>query len=173
MTGLSNRRPLEPRYEELIRNVKSSGQHLHVVLIDIDHFKAINDTYGHDEGDKALVAVASVLRGVFREADAVFRIGGEEFLALVPAMTWTALVDRLNLAREKLNDPSTRDSALRTGITFSAGLAEWPRDGNTLEQLIGKADSRLLSAKRDGRDRFSWHGGIILGGQPFDPELAD
>lgn len=169
LTGLSNRRPLKPRFEELTTQAHASGQLLHVVLIDIDHFKAINDTYGHDEGDKALVTVAKALQSVFREDDALFRIGGEEFLALVVAMPHAALIDRLNIARARLNDSSSTDAPLRTALTFSAGLADWPTEGRTLEQLMNRADSRLLSAKREGRDRFVWHEGSIPGGRSLHP----
>jgi len=168
LTGLSNRRPLEPQFEKLIEQAKKGRQLLHVVLIDVDHFKSINDTYGHDEGDKALIAVARALQSVFREDDALFRIGGEEFLALVVAVPLPALVDRLNDARAKLNDPAKGEGHLRAALTFSAGLANWPAEGRTLEQLIYQADSRLLSAKRQGRDRFVWHGGSILGGQSLE-----
>lgn len=163
LTGLSNRRPLEPRFEDLVDDARREGQHLHVVLMDIDRFKSINDRYGHDVGDASLIAVAETLTSVFRDGDPIFRVGGEEFLALILAMPREALVERLDRARSMLAVAHEHDDRLPEPVTFSAGLAEWPRDGITLEQLTIRADRRLLAAKRTGRDRVIWADGVAGG----------
>lgn len=168
LTGLRNRRTLASRFTELIEKAQKNDQVLQVVLIDVDHFKVINDTYGHDAGDKALIDIARALQSVFREEDALFRIGGEEFLAFVVAISRPALIDRLNQARAKVNDTSLHEGLPRKSLTFSAGVADWPTQGSTLEELISKADDLLLAAKRDGRDRFIWQGGVSLGGRPLE-----
>jgi diguanylate cyclase (GGDEF)-like protein len=170
LTGLSNRRPLGPRFTELAREAATGEEPLQLVMIDVDRFKSINDTYGHDEGDKALVFVAQAIRGVFREDDAVFRVGGEEFLVLARGMPQRALMHRLRMARARLAEEVWRDGTFREGITFSAGIGEWPHDGTTLENLMRIADRRLLEAKRAGRNRFFGTDPVMVGSSRLNPE---
>ncbi len=170
LTGLSNRRPLGPRFTELASAAASDDESLQLVMVDVDRFKSINDTYGHDEGDKALVFVAQALRGVFREDDAVFRIGGEEFLVLAGGMPQRALIHRLRMARARLAEKVWQDGTFREGITFSAGIGEWPHDGTTLESLMRIADRRLLEAKRAGRNRFFGTDPVMVGSSRMTPD---
>ncbi len=163
LTGLSNRRPLEPRFREMVAEARETGQFLQLLLVDVDFFKSINDTYGHDQGDTALILVAQTLRSVFRENDAVFRIGGEEFLAIAVAMPERSLLHRLRMASARLQQKLKDDGTFRDPITFSAGLAAWPADGDTLEQLVRSADRRLLTAKRTGRNRFVGQDTVVEG----------
>lgn len=154
LTGLSNRRPLDQRFAELARAAAAQEEALQLVIVDVDRFKWINDTYGHEAGDAALVLISQALRGVFRKDDAVFRIGGEEFLVIASGMSQRALVVRLRFARARLAEELSRHATFRDAITFSAGIGEWPHDGATLESLMRIADRRLLRAKRAGRNRF-------------------
>lgn len=163
LTGLSNRRPLEPKFKDLTDKAAREGSVLQLVMVDVDHFKSINDTYGHDEGDRALVHMADALRSVFREDDAVFRIGGEEFLVLAQGMPQRALTHRLRMARARLQETIAKEGIFENGLTFSAGIGEWPNDGTTLEQLVRNADRRLLEAKRNGRNQFIGTDPVFVG----------
>ncbi|MDG4649217.1 diguanylate cyclase [Roseibacterium sp. SDUM158017] len=175
LTGLSNRRPLEPRFRELVAEAAAADDTLQLAMVDVDHFKSINDTYGHDEGDKALVFVANALRGVFRDNDAVFRVGGEEFMIIAAGMPQRALLHRLRMARARLQETVQKDGVIARNMTFSAGIAEWPTDGPTLDQLARHADRRLLEAKRSGRNLFIGHDPVFVGsarlGMPSDETL--
>jgi diguanylate cyclase (GGDEF)-like protein len=163
LTGLSNRRPLEPRFREMTAEAMANGLPVQLLIVDVDYFKSINDTYGHDQGDTALVLVADTLRGIFRQSDAVFRIGGEEFLALAVGMSEKAMFHRLRMASAKLQQNLKNDGTFHAPVTFSAGLAEWPSEAETLEDLLRKADRRLLEAKRKGRNRFVGRDATIEG----------
>lgn len=156
MTGLYNRRPLELQFMEMMSEASEKNTSLQIVLVDIDHFKSVNDRYGHDVGDNALISVAKTLKSVFRENDPLFRFGGEEFLGLILAMPQNALLNRLSRARAELATLFQTDASLPGPITFSAGVSAWPRDGGTLEQLVKAADRRLFQAKRAGRDCVRW-----------------
>jgi diguanylate cyclase (GGDEF)-like protein len=113
-----------------------------ICLLDIDHFKAINDTRGHAEGDRVLAAVAHALRGHLRAEDQLGRLGGEEFLALLPDVDAAGA----HAATEKL-----RGSVQDVGVTVSIGWATW--EGESSEELLRRADDALYDAKARGRDR--------------------
>jgi diguanylate cyclase (GGDEF)-like protein len=110
-------------------------------MIDVDHFKAVNDTQGHAAGDRVLAAVAHAMREHLRAEDQLGRLGGEEFLALLPDADARAA----KAAAEKL-----RASVLETGVTISVGWAAW--DGESADELLGRADGALYTAKERGRD---------------------
>ena len=152
LTSISNRRHLGERLAAEQLNQRQSGQTMSLVLIDIDHFKAVNDHHGHAAGDAVLRHFALTLHGALRTSDFAGRWGGEEFLIVTPqasAETAFALVERLRAALA-----ATSFDAIVPGlrITFSAGVAECA-PGEDLHLAIDRADRALYQAKHTGRDR--------------------
>lgn len=154
LTGLSNRAYFDERLQEELVRAARHGRPLTVALVDIDHFKEVNDRLGHDAGDHALKGIAKLFKGAMRSSDLVARWGGEEF-AIV--MTETSRQDafrkidwlRATVAAHPLSLPNGETIAL----TVSAGLASYPDDGSDSRELFVAADVNLLDAKRNGRDR--------------------
>lgn len=153
LTGLFNRRYLVEFFQREQARALRERTSLALAMIDLDHFKRLNDSHGHLVGDEVLQAVAQHLQGNLRSTDAVFRIGGEEFLLILPDVELAEAVSRVDCLRAQLAacDLPTRAGALR--VTLSAGVALWPSHGHTLEELMQSADRALYQAKRDGRDR--------------------
>ena len=156
LTRLSNRRHIvEALVAEQVRSQRS-GQRLSVVLVDLDHFKAINDQHGHAVGDAVLCAFAEALRAGLRESDAAGRWGGEEFLLLLPDTSVAAaavLVDRL---RDALSRMSFEHVLPGLRISFSAGVTECAADEHS-HVAIERADQAMYLAKEAGRGRTSVH----------------
>ncbi len=149
LTGLANRRAFEARLEAEILRARDGGAPLSVVVLDLDHFKEVNDRHGHEEGDRTLRTLAARMRSATRASDVIARIGGEEFAWLLPATGVEgarALADRLRgiIAAEPFGVAGTR--------TISGGVAELgPTDDGAA--LLRAADARLYTAKSSGRDR--------------------
>ena len=141
LTGLSNRRFILTQLAGMISGARRHHRDLTAVVIDVDHFKAVNDTHGHAKGDKVLAAVAHALRDHLRAEDQLGRLGGEEFLALLPETGF----DTAGAAAEKL-----RASVEEVGVTVSIGWAAW--DGEAPDVLLQRADDALYAAKARGRD---------------------
>lgn len=153
LTRLKNRRAFADiglRYFALARR---HHHDLSVVMLDIDHFKAINDTYGHPAGDRVLVNIAQILASNIRTGDTPARMGGEEFAVLLPNTTRagaTLLAERIRLAVERERCPV---AGRPVAVTASAGVASYGVDEpESLEQLVQVADKRLYLAKRSGRN---------------------
>ncbi|MFT0623175.1 histidine kinase N-terminal 7TM domain-containing protein [Ectopseudomonas guguanensis] len=153
LTGLYNRRYLDEFFERELARAQRENLPLALALIDLDHFKKLNDECGHLVGDDVLKAVAQHLLGNLRSTDAVFRIGGEEFLLILPGADSCEAVERLQgiCAQLAVSDIATRGGDQR--VTLSAGLAHWPEQGQALDELLQVADAALYQAKRDGRNR--------------------
>lgn len=153
MTGLYNRRFIEAYVETLQASVLRKGTHLAVLMFDIDHFKKVNDTYGHDAGDKVLVTVAGVLKDTLRKSDILVRYGGEEFLAFLMDTTGEGGVQ----AAEKLRQAvEARKISLTAGVlqkTISIGVADFPGDSDDFWEAVKFADTALYTAKERGRNR--------------------
>ncbi|MFG6485595.1 GGDEF domain-containing protein [Roseateles sp. BYS78W] len=152
LTSISNRRHLSERLAAEQLNQRHSGQTMSLVLIDIDHFKLVNDRHGHAAGDAVLRHFAATLQATLRSTDFAGRWGGEEFLVVTPqasADTAAALVERL---REALAATSFDTAVPGLRITFSAGVAECA-PGEDLHLAIDRADRALYQAKQTGRDR--------------------
>ena len=154
LTGLGNRRLLDRRWQELVQG--DPAEPLALALIDIDHFKRVNDTHGHAVGDRVLIVLAQLLRENMRGGDVLVRLGGEEFVMLLPDMNRERAADVCERLRERL---ARQDWQARAGlplaVTISIGLvATPPRD---LAALLAAADAALYRAKAEGRDR------IVLG----------
>lgn len=153
LTGLYNRRYLDEFFERELARVQRENLPLAVALIDLDHFKRLNDECGHLVGDDVLKAVAQHLLDNLRSTDAVFRIGGEEFLLILPGADPDEASARLQSICAQL---AAREIATRGGdqrATLSAGLAYWPQQGQALDELLHAADAALYQAKRTGRNR--------------------
>ena len=153
LTGLFNRRYLIDFFQREQARALRERTSLAVVMIDLDHFKQLNDTHGHLVGDEVLQAVAQHLQDNLRGTDAVFRIGGEEFLLILPGVELPEAVSRVDCLREQLTASELPTRAGIMNVTLSAGVALWPSHGHALEELMQAADRALYQAKRDGRDR--------------------
>lgn len=155
LTGLFNRRYLDLRLEEEIRRGQRYGKCFTLILVDVDHFKRVNDTWGHATGDLVLQTVGRILTDNLRETEMVFRFGGEELLILLPE---TPLQQAVEVARRLCgavaNHPfRTVDGASTFQVTLSAGVAEYPTHGSDKLTLLSAVDHALYLAKRRGRNR--------------------
>lgn len=154
LTGLANRRLLHDRLGPLTTSAARHGRRLSLAMLDIDHFKTINDRYGHVAGDRVLVALANGLSASLREHDLCGRWGGEEFLLVLPDTDRDqaqALMARLREGLHRL-DLTLADDQRPAAVTASIGIAQW-RCGESYRETIERADRALLEAKRQGRDR--------------------
>jgi len=147
LTGMMNRRTFET--EAAKRMAASDGGLL--VMADMDHFKRLNDTHGHQAGDRALCLFARVLKDSLRSDDLAARYGGEEFILLVPGVGLSEGVAILERAREALAD-ALRGSSVPP-FTCSMGVSQYPVDGVEVSELTEVADAALYQAKRNGRNR--------------------
>ena len=153
LTGVLNHRTFQAKADEALAQAKRYGRHCSIVLVDVDHFKSVNDTYGHPAGDRVLQGVARILKQQARDTDIVARYGGEEFVIVMPetdARGARVIAERI---RECVGSSpfSTEVGPLR--VTVSLGLATYPADGPEKKLLIDLADQALYQAKRQGRNR--------------------
>jgi diguanylate cyclase (GGDEF)-like protein len=153
MTGCFNRRELHRRLNEEILRSKRSGAGIIAISIDIDFFKAVNDTYGHDVGDQVLIAVVAVLKSRLRETDMLCRTGGEEFVVLLFGSSLRAAVGVAESMRSMVREVRVPTTKAMVMVTMSLGVAEWQRERDTSESLLMRSDQALLQAKRRGRDQ--------------------
>ena len=153
LTGLANRREAMSRIEEHWATAQRHGQALSFILIDIDHFKHFNDTYGHDIGDLVLREVAHTLKAQLRGGDMVCRVGGEEFLVIcpnTPGEDAARVADRL---RRSVETNPIRGHSAALAVTISAGVAQMRRATASSGELLKRADDAMYEAKRAGRNR--------------------
>ena len=153
LTGLHNRRHLFEVAPGMVELARRQGKPLSVVLLDLDHFKAINDLYGHGTGDAVLNRFACALTQTVRRSDVVCRHGGEEFVVVMPDIGHDGARATLQRLLESCQALAAKGGEL-PGCTFSAGLAEFPVHGGTLDQLLTRADRALYAAKASGRARI-------------------
>ncbi|CAB4941492.1 unannotated protein [freshwater metagenome] len=150
LTGLLNRSTLEQRFEELREQALLGAQPIALVIFDLDHFKAIDDEHGHDTGDRVLRDVARIVRVSLRSFELAYRLGGEEFLVLLPGLDEAGAAQRAEEVRVALL--ATRPAGLR--VTLSAGVASGhTREALDFERLYELADRNLYTAKDRGRNR--------------------
>jgi len=153
LTGAYNRRTLFDLGEKELARARRAGGALSVVILDLDHFKSVNDTHGHLVGDAVLRRFVEIVRGCLRRGDLLTRYGGEEFCVVLPgepASAARAVAERMRATIES-SDFRVDDSAIR--ITSSAGVAEASADEEGLSRLVRRADEALYAAKRGGRNR--------------------
>lgn len=156
LTGLYNRRfGLDRLRQEFSRSVRSS-EPLGVILFDIDHFKSVNDTYGHQVGDNVLRSIAENVKGVLREGDTLMRYGGEEFLAVLPGAGEADLRTVGERMRHVVESIVIFESTTEVRVTVSLGAASFPNnDAADVDDLIRKADAAMYEAKKTGRNRLA------------------
>lgn len=154
LTGLFNRRYMEESLEREIRRAERIEQPLGIIMLDVDHFKRFNDTFGHEAGDVVLRELGLFLKGMVRSSDIACRYGGEEFMLLLPEASIEIAQQRAEQIRAGIKHMilEYRRQSLG-GITLSLGVAEFPHHGNTVEAVIRAADAALYQAKNRGRDQ--------------------
>lgn len=154
LTGLFNRRYLEKTLEREMSRTRREQSSLAVVMVDADHFKSVNDSYGHAVGDQVLRSIAKMLGHACRPSDAVCRFGGEEFVILMPATTLAqAAVKAQQLCHDARTFDYSRSGIAVKSVTISVGVAAFPQNGDTCDSILRAADQALYSAKKAGRDR--------------------
>ena len=153
LTGLYNRRYLDEQLDAEFARAKRHGYPLAIVMLDIDHFKRVNDTFGHPAGDAVIKALAQLLRDSSRVEDIVCRYGGEEFVLFFRDMPLDVALARIQLWRERFALLEVCHGGLCLYATFSAGIACYPPHGATPAALIAQADAALYQAKDRGRNR--------------------
>jgi len=169
LTQLANRRAFDAKIEEMFTAYRKGGKSFALAMIDIDHFKSINDSYGHQSGDDVLRFVAAAFRQAFESAYMIARYGGEEFVVILPSPMRLA-ADRIDALRKNIARERIESDGKQLQITFSAGLSE-PRQELVAAHMIRRADEALYSSKNMGRNRVYYHDGtqpVLLGA----PELA-
>jgi len=157
LTELPNRRYALTRLEQEVETSLKLGRPLSVIMVDIDHFKAFNDDYGHDVGDHVLRSTATVLRHSTRRGDVVCRLGGEEFLVInvnSPARGAVVCAERL---RASVEENVVRIGGRSFRVTVSLGVAERPEKSRDLDDLLRRADQAVYRAKAAGRNTVSVH----------------
>jgi diguanylate cyclase len=159
LTGLFNRRAFDKAMDQLYIDWQNKGQSYSLGLIDIDHFKHINDTYGHPAGDAVLQSVAKLLQTELPDVVCVARYGGEEFAMLTKADASSAAQD-LDRLRDKISRLEVRHDDRPISVTLSAGAAQIERD-DKIGKLVRRADEALYAAKLGGRNRVYLHDGTI------------
>jgi diguanylate cyclase (GGDEF)-like protein len=154
LTGILNRRGLELRSEPLVESAIARGAPVSVVMLDLDHFKRVNDYHGHEVGDRALRATAEILSSHMRSDDLVVRWGGEEFVAVLVDADIAAATEIVKRVKSELRDK--RLPPIAWSLTLSAGVAggTTPIDVTSISDWVFEADLALKRAKESGRDRI-------------------
>jgi len=154
LTGLFNRRFFDENMLRELDRAERLSHSLNLVLVDIDHFKAVNDSYGHQIGDQIIQALADSMQTAFRAADIPCRYGGEEFAVIMPDSSIAAASRATErLQTEFMELCAARELPGAEETTFTAGIANYPTDGSTVDELISRADQRLYKGKDHGRNR--------------------
>jgi diguanylate cyclase (GGDEF)-like protein len=156
LTGLRNRRAFDRRWGEELARARRIGQPLAMLVVDVDHFKRINDEYGHKAGDAVLAAVARVLLEVVRETDIAARYGGEEFAVIAPYTRPEAafrLAERVRQAVEERAAGALGAAGASRKVSVSIGVAGCDNAALSCERVFERADAALYAAKQDGRNR--------------------
>jgi two-component system cell cycle response regulator len=155
LTGLFNRGYVDDRFAVELSRARRYGKLLTIAVIDADHFKSLNDTYGHLFGDLVLRKIGAILRDSFRQSDTAGRYGGEEFVVILPETDIEQALRKLEFLRELVASTPIalpgREQDVQ--ITISAGLASFPQDGEDAADLFALADERMFQAKKEGRNR--------------------
>jgi diguanylate cyclase (GGDEF)-like protein len=164
LTGADNRRRFMDQVESEIALAKRCGRPFSVLALDLDKFKSINDVYGHQMGDDVLKAFVLKCQAAIRPHDSIARVGGEEFMVLLPKTTLEAARVVAERIRVGIADASFEDGSRRlTSVTVSIGISQFGRDGESIEAILRVADGRLYEAKRLGRNRVVMTEAALIG----------
>ncbi len=156
LTGALNRRALIRVGENTVENAKIKNMPLSIILIDLDFFKNINDTYGHDTGDIVLKDFANTVKNIISKRDIVIRLGGEEFLIILPGADIDKAVEIAEKIRKTVESKSLKINGNEIKYTISAGVEKLTDEDSNIFDLIVKADKKLYEAKRMGRNKVVW-----------------
>lgn len=152
LTGLYNRRILADAMERELARVKRERRSLSVIVMDIDHFKKINDNFGHQIGDQFLIEIAKLVAGHARSSDIACRYGGEEFLLVMPGTTLKTALKRAEDILSEVVEMRIPVGKKNLKVTLSLGVATYPKHGKGAEEIVVKADKAMYKAKRAGRN---------------------
>jgi diguanylate cyclase (GGDEF)-like protein/PAS domain S-box-containing protein len=166
LTGLYNRRYLDETFARELIKAQREGGPISIIMADLDHFKKVNDLYGHLAGDEVLRAFGGLLKRNSRSSDIFCRYGGEEFLLVFPGMTEAAALERTERLRSAIAATPMSFGRSQIAVTSSFGVAMFPRCGRTADALIAAADRALYAAKAAGRNR------VVLSQEAVSPSEA-
>lgn len=159
LTGCLSRRSFDVQFADLMEGLRTFKARCSVLMLDIDNFKSVNDTYGHQVGDKVLRKLGEILRNNVRKTDIVARYGGEEFIIALPAdsdETGSAVAEKIRAEME-----STTFEGIPNNLTISIGIAHFPEHSQLKDDLVKKADMALYESKRQGKNQVTvWHEGV-------------
>lgn len=155
LTGIPNRRAFDARLDAVIRSYHRYGRPFSLILLDVDHFKRINDTYGHEAGDAVLRAVAARVAGSVRDVDFAARYGGEEFAVLLPETGLAGAVETADRLRRSVAEFPVEWRGIEIPVTISLGVAAVPECVANARDVLGAADQALYASKKAGRNRVT------------------
>ena len=155
LTGLRNRRGMDEMLGYALARAKRDNYPMVVIMLDLDHFKHVNDTYGHAAGDEVLKSLANRLKTRLRENDLIYRYGGEEFVLAMPGMTLTQAFQKMEGWRIEFSKMKFSYGEATIMVTFSAGIAGFPEHGEAIGLLLSRADEMLYRSKKEGRNRVT------------------
>ena len=155
LTGLLNRRAMQEALDNQMRRSRRNGEAFVLMMLDADHFKAINDTHGHAVGDLVLKHLSTLLHSGMREVDRLARFGGEEFLVLLPGLTLPEAALVAERLRAQVVATPLNEAGTTIPVSVSIGIAEWAGANEDLSRLLVRADAALYQAKQRGRDRVA------------------
>ncbi len=154
LTGVCRRNVLDERLKEETMRARTFKTTYCFLILDIDHFKKINDTYGHQFGDFVLNRIGEILKSSVYETDFVARYGGEEFAIILPRADPVGVLRKAEMIRLKMEEEDFAQGFETVRVTVSIGIAHYPRDGSTPEEVVSRADAALYAAKDQGRNRI-------------------
>ncbi len=162
MTKLYNHRYFQQRLDEELLRADRYEDHISLIILDVDHFKHFNDTYGHPEGDRVLKTVAKLIQKSIREIDIAARYGGEEFVVICPEKSGTGALVPAERIRKAIEGYDFRINGVHVPITVSLGAACYPENATTKAELIKKSDTALYYSKENGRNRSTLYNPIMV-----------
>ena len=155
LTGLFNRRYLDETLPRELSRANREGYQVAIVMLDLDSFKSINDTYGHAGGDEVLKLLSAVLTKGARESDIICRYGGEEFVIALPRMSLQQAHGKVEGWRTEFAETAIQIGDLSINVTFSGGIGVFPDHGADIETLLARADVAMYRSKTSGRNRIT------------------
>lgn len=173
LTGLLNRKHIMDLLDKEISRSQRYGHPVTVLLLDIDHFKQVNDTYGHQAGDVVMCRLSEILRTMVRDVDSIGRYGGEEFLILLPESDTQSGAETAERIRKEVQELEIIANQKKIAVTVSIGISSYPRLGADADAVICSADNALYRAKSEGRNRVAISSGSVCRDNAVIHLLAD